>query len=106
MTPMLQQAIKLLPLARLELAQLVRQEIIDNPVLEEILDDEELGSLDDKKRAENDKEYDSFPESSQDSQAQAVDWESYFQNNIDQGMSIDSLAEKPSIENTCTKKMG
>ena len=56
MTPMLQQAIKLLPLARLELAQLVRQEIIDNPVLEEILDDEELGSLEDKKRAENDKE--------------------------------------------------
>ena len=51
MTPMLQQAIKLLPLARLELAQLVRQEIIDNPVLEEILDDEEeLVSIDDKKR--------------------------------------------------------
>ena len=70
MTPMLQQAIKLLPLARLELAQLVRQEIIDNPVLEEILDDEELGSLDDKNRAENDKEYDSLPESSQDSQEQ------------------------------------
>ena len=84
MTPMLQQAIKLLPLARLELAQLVRQEIIDNPVLEEILDDEELGSLDDKKRAENDKEYDSLSESPQDSQEQEVDWESYFQNNIDQ----------------------
>ena len=40
MTPMLQQAIKLLPLTRLELAQLVRQEIIDNPVLEELLEDE------------------------------------------------------------------
>ena len=73
MTPMLQQAIKLLPMARLELAQLGRQEIIDNPVLEEILDDEELGSLDDKKRAESDNEYDSFPKSSQDSQEQEVD---------------------------------
>ena len=104
MTPMLQQAIKLLPLARLELAQLVRQEIIDNPVLEEILDDEELGSSDDKKRAENDNEYDSFPKSSQDSQEQEVDWESYFQNNIDQGMSIESLAEKPSIETTYKKE--
>ena len=41
MTPMLQQAIKLLPLARLELAQLVRQEITDNPVLEEILEEED-----------------------------------------------------------------
>ena len=104
MTPMLQQAIKLLPLARLELAQLVRQEIIDNPVLEEILDDEELGSLDDKKRAESDNEYDSFPKSSQDSQEQEIDWESYFQNNIDQGMSIESLAEKPSIETTYKKE--
>ena len=100
MTPMLQQAIKLLPLARLELAELVRQEIIDNPVLEEILEDEPLGSLEDKKRAENDKEYDSSSESPQDSQEQEVDWESYFQNNIDQGMSIESLAEKPSIETT------
>ena len=41
MTPMLQQAIKLLPLARLELAQQVRQEITENPVLEEILEEEE-----------------------------------------------------------------
>ena len=40
MTPMLQQAIKLLPLAKLELAQLVRQEIIENPILEEDLDDD------------------------------------------------------------------
>ena len=37
MTPMLQQAIKLLPLARLELVQQVQQEISENPVLEEIL---------------------------------------------------------------------
>ena len=38
MTPMLQQAIKLLPLARLELVQKVQQEIAENPVLEEILE--------------------------------------------------------------------
>ncbi len=46
MTPMLQQAIKLLPLARLELAQLVQQEIIENPVLEEVLDDIDDENLD------------------------------------------------------------
>ncbi|MGY8714589.1 MAG: RNA polymerase factor sigma-54, partial [Verrucomicrobiia bacterium] len=56
MTPMLQQAIKLLPLARLELAQLVRQEIIDNPVLEEILE-EEIDSFEEK----NNDDEDSFP---------------------------------------------
>ena len=42
MTPMLQQAIKLLPLARLELAQQVRKEIMENPILEEIHEDEQL----------------------------------------------------------------
>ena len=103
MTPMLQQAIKLLPLARLELAQLVRQEIIENPVLEELLEDEneqetnenETGSIEDTNLdAENDTT----------SQDQEVDWDSYFQDNIDRGMSIESYAEKPSIEATYKKE--
>jgi RNA polymerase sigma-54 factor len=99
MTPMLQQAIKLLPLARLELAQLVRQEIIDNPVLEEILE-EEVDSFDEK----NNEDEDSFSDSTQDSQEQEIDWDSYFQNNVDQGMSADNLAERPSIEATYKKE--
>ena len=99
MTPMLQQAIKLLPLARLELAQLVRQEIIENPVLEEILE-EEVDPFDEK----NNDDEDSFSDSTQDSQEQEIDWDSYFQNNVDQGMSADSLAERPSIEATYKKE--
>jgi len=99
MTPMLQQAIKLLPLARLELAQLVRQEIIENPVLEEILE-EEVDSFDEN----NNEDEDSFPETSQDSQEQEIDWDSYFQNNVDQGMSADNMAERPSIEATYKKE--
>ena len=35
MTPQLQQAIKLLQLSRMELVELVRQEMVENPVLEE-----------------------------------------------------------------------
>ena len=54
MTPMLQQAIKLLPLARLELAQKVRQEITENPVLEEIIEEEE--ELQDKTEIDEDTE--------------------------------------------------
>jgi RNA polymerase sigma-54 factor len=99
MTPMLQQAIKLLPLARLELAQLVRQEIIENPVLEEILE-EEGDSFDENSKDDED----SFPETSQDSQEQEIDWDNYFQNNVDQGMSADNLAERPSIEATYKKE--
>ena len=41
MTPQLQQAIKLLQLSRLELADLVQQELQENPVLEETVDSEE-----------------------------------------------------------------
>ena len=35
MTPQLQQAIKLLQLSRMELADVVREEILENPVLED-----------------------------------------------------------------------
>jgi len=42
MTPQLQQAIKLLQLSRLELVNLVQQELQENPVLEETLEAEEV----------------------------------------------------------------
>jgi len=42
MTPQLQQAIKLLQLSRLELVNLVQQELQENPVLEETLEAEEI----------------------------------------------------------------
>jgi RNA polymerase sigma-54 factor len=41
MTQMLQQAIKLLPLSRLELVQTIRQELMENPLLDEILLEED-----------------------------------------------------------------
>jgi RNA polymerase sigma-54 factor len=37
MTAMLQQAIKLLPMARMELVQVIQQELTDNPMLEEVV---------------------------------------------------------------------
>jgi len=45
MTPQLQQAIKLLQLSRLELVQSVSQELIENPVLEEVPSEESEGEL-------------------------------------------------------------
>jgi len=41
MTPKLQQAIKILQMPRLELAQYISQQMEENPVLEELLDDEQ-----------------------------------------------------------------
>ena len=40
MTPQLQQAIKLLQLSRIELVDAVQAELLENPVLEEVLDEE------------------------------------------------------------------
>ena len=41
MTPQLQQAIKLLQLSRMELVDLVREEMLENPILEEVQAQEE-----------------------------------------------------------------
>ncbi|MZH42294.1 MAG: RNA polymerase sigma-54 factor, partial [Nitrospinae bacterium] len=102
MTPMLQQAIKLLPLARLELAQLVRQEIIENPVLEEMLEDDS----EQESSQEQEGEQEEFTPDAENTspQEQEIDWDNYFQDNIDRGMSIESYAEKPSIEATYKKE--
>ena len=105
MTPMLQQAIKLLPLARMELAQLIRQEIIENPVLEELLEEEnENDQENSQEEKEPNEDLTSDNEQISDSQDQEIDWDSYFQGNIDQGMSVESYTERPSIESTHKKE--
>ena len=111
MTPMLQQAIKLLPLARLELAQQVRQEIMENPVLEEILEDDELQE---DKEADEDSESSSEPKENFEAQEEKdgehtlenpdMDWDTYFQDNIDRGSSAENYTERPSIETTYKKE--
>jgi RNA polymerase sigma-54 factor len=101
MTPMLQQAIKLLPLARLELAQLVRQEITENPILEELLDGD-----DEKETAEEPEAAPAEAESApaeQEPLNQELDWDNFIQSNIDRGSSVDSYTENPSIEATFKK---
>jgi len=44
LTPSLQQAIKLLPMSTLELADLLNQEVVENPMLEEIAPDDQQSS--------------------------------------------------------------
>jgi RNA polymerase sigma-54 factor len=114
MTPMLQQAIKLLPLARLELAQLVRQEIIENPILEEIFDEDEVEANlpDDQNMDDNEMEAPLSEVSLEDlpgtmevkNEDYDPDWEPSFQENIDQGLSLESYAEKPNIEATAKRE--
>ena len=48
MTPQLQQAIKLLQLSRMELVDLVREEMMENPVLEDDIENQNELSRDDQ----------------------------------------------------------
>ena len=112
MTPMLQQAIKLLPLARLELAQQVRQEITENPVLEEILEDDELqDELEGDEKTEPTEPKENFEVIDEKNNGEEhtlenpdMDWDTYFQDNIDRGSSAENYTERPSIETTHQKE--
>ncbi len=99
MTPMLQQAIKLLPLARLELVQKVRQELIENPMLEEVVSEENS----DEEQEEGfvaTKNEEVQPTKENNDENPDIDWENFIQTNIDRGLSSDGLTERPSIEST------
>jgi len=108
MTPMLQQAIKLLPLARLELVQQVQQEIAENPVLEEIIDEEELeenNDPDSELKPPEPQESFEVPNEKNDNAEHTLenpdmDWDTYFQDNIDRGSSAENYTERPTIEAT------
>ncbi|CAI2718474.1 RNA polymerase, sigma-54 factor (Sigma N) [Nitrospina watsonii] len=115
MTPMLQQAIKLLPLARLELAQLVRQELVDNPILEELIDEESFLEDEDgePEASPEDNLLDSLGETPVDGDKkddndpieQEVDWENFLQDNYEYSPSpgAEAAPERPSIEATYKK---
>ncbi len=103
MTPMLQQAIKLLPLARMELAQLVRQEITENPILEELAEEDEVEKEGLDEPEANLAAEEAVPEE-QAPLNQEQDWDNFIQSNIDRGSSVDSYTENPSIEATYKKE--
>ena len=72
MTPQLQQAIKLLQLSRLELVQSVSQELIENPVLEEVPSEEsgeELASEEGETTPETQTAAETLPESAPEQEA-------------------------------------
>lgn len=93
MTAMLQQAIKLLPLSRLELIQKVHQEILENPLLEEIATQE----MNDTPLANEE----ISQEEQEGSEESAVDWEAYLQDfNSSSDYTPGTGKEMPSLETT------
>src|SRR3990170_1039089 len=72
MTPMLQQAISLLQLSRLEMLQALHQQLEENPILEEVTEGVE----------------EPVPESNGEGSAPEIDWESYLQDASDYRPSV------------------
>jgi RNA polymerase sigma-54 factor len=99
LTPSLQQAIKLLPMSTLELADLLNQEVVENPLLEEV-PTEELQAADAQPAA--DKEPEAPPQQKNDTWDDQ-DYEYFFGEYLDDGYrprAPQEIKELPPIENT------
>jgi len=77
MTPQLQQAIKLLQLSRLELSDVIRQEIDENPVLDETLESEATAADGNETTTESTEN----PEKEQSTPEDDFDWQNYIDRN-------------------------
>ena len=112
MTPSLQQAIKLLQMSRLELQEVLNQEMVENPILEEQEEATEAERVeaqretDDEPRATpeaapaKEKDHDSFEE---------IDFNSYFEDYLDSAYNPRQYQEQPeefSLENVLTRPEG
>lgn len=100
LTPSLQQAIKLLPMSTLELADLLNQEVVENPLLEEI-PTEDLQAADAAPAVEKDAEAKAQADNT-DSWDDA-DYEYFFGDYLDDGYrsrAPQEVKELPPIENT------
>ena len=110
LTPSLQQAIKLLPMSTLELADMLNQEITENPLLEEDL---EAAANEETPTSEKDREEtgettetqanEEKPEEKKDDSFEEIDEEAFFSDYLDEGyrprMAFE-VPELPPIENT------
>jgi RNA polymerase sigma-54 factor len=122
MTPMLQQAIKLLPMTRLELVQAIRAELEENPLLDEAVEteaeqaEEEEASLSAQTAPEepqvNGREETVYEEQAAFEKEEVpqpqteVDWDAYIQSDLYEGSTGEGYVERPSLENTLRQKEG
>ncbi len=117
MTPQLQQAIKLLQMSRMELVDMVREEMLENPVLEDTSDHQtdstnvaaersETNTIDLAGNADDRAAHQESKES--DKKTDEIDWERYLENHANQAPMPSSRGggneeELPGIEATLTR---
>ncbi|MBF0169504.1 MAG: RNA polymerase factor sigma-54 [Nitrospinae bacterium] len=134
MTPMLQQAIKLLPMTRLELVQAIRQELEENPMLDELLEDDQEQDAEREERDDQDDESDpgdnmvdtldrqdgvttdppetkfeedsSLGDKNDTDTRDEIDWDAYSQEDLYEGGTGEGYEERPSLDNTLKQGEG
>ena len=102
LTPSLQQAIKLLPMTTIELAELLNQEMVENPMLEEVPAEDPVQEATPAEQAEEQKK-DERKDDTWDDQ----DYEYFFGEYLDDGYrprQPQEVKELPPIENTLSSK--
>src|SRR5512136_1889510 len=102
LTPSLQQAIKLLPMSTIELADLLNQEMVENPLLEEV-PTEELQPLEPAQAAEKGEAAAAEAASAKADTWDDDDYEYFFGDYLDEGYrprTPQEIKELPPIENT------
>src|SRR6188768_640719 len=100
LTPSLQQAIKLLPMTTLELAELLNQEMVENPMLEEVPAEDQTQEPAQTPEAEK-------PKETKEEAWDDADYEYFFGEYLDEGYrprQPQEVKELPPIENTLSEK--
>ena len=96
MTPRLQQALKLLQVPTLELQQILKQEIMQNPMLEEV--DDVVENEDVEKDADTRPEEEANKEAEDPSKDDEIDWSDYVQDGLDRTYVPQSEAPQEFLE--------
>jgi RNA polymerase sigma-54 factor len=110
MTPSLQQAIKLLQLSKLELQEVLNQELLENPLLEEgneetKAEEAEADAQETKTETEEEAKAAELPKEKDKDSFEEIDYDAYFQDYIEYGYNprMSEEHEEFPIENTLTR---
>jgi RNA polymerase sigma-54 factor len=102
MTPKLQQALKLLQMPAIELQQMLKQEIMENPLLEEVEDFLEVQE-EEERQQETETKTEEPKEASEDSDGdrdgdEEIDWAEYFQSGFEIGYGLGEETQEEFFE--------
>jgi len=111
MTPSLQQAIKLLQLSKLELQEVLNQELLENPLLDESAEETkqeeaESEAQETKTQTEEEAKAAEPPKEKEKDSFEEIDYDAYFQDYIEYGYNPRGMGEEHEefpIENTLTR---